>query len=61
MNLVLFVLMFKFFYINFYYSKLKRVATSKFAIISKNNFKMNMFKESKVYIIKLSFPTNKDY
>ncbi|SUK32584.1 Uncharacterised protein [Staphylococcus aureus] len=52
MNLVLFVLMF---YINFYFSKPKRVATSKFAFIAKNNFKMHMFKESKVCIFKSSF------
>lgn len=58
MNLVLFVLMFKFLYINFYFSKPKRVATSKFAFIAKDNFKMHMFKESKLYIIKLSFPPN---
>ncbi|ORN97818.1 hypothetical protein B8A07_07865 [Staphylococcus aureus] len=54
MNLVLFVLMFRFLYINFYFSKLKRVATSKFAFISKDNFKMYMFKESKLYIVKSS-------
>lgn len=53
--------MFKFLYINFYFSKPKRVATSKFAFIAKNNFKMHMFKESKVYIVKSSFSTNKDF
>lgn len=53
--------MFKFLYINFYFSKPKRVATSKFAFIAKNNFKMHMFKESKVCIVKSSFSTNKDY
>lgn len=51
MNLVLFVLMLKFLYINFYFSKPKRVATSKFAFIAKNNFEMHMFKEDKVRII----------
>ncbi|APW74527.1 hypothetical protein BWO94_06260 [Staphylococcus aureus] len=61
MNFVLFVLMFRFLYINFYFSKPKRVATSKFAFISKDNFKMHMFKESKVCIVKSSFSTNKDY
>ncbi|HFD7533216.1 TPA: hypothetical protein ACF5ZJ_000519, partial [Staphylococcus aureus] len=61
MNLVLFVLMLKFLYINFYFSKPKRVATSKFAFIAKNNFEMHMFKESKVCIVKSSFSINKDY
>ncbi len=58
MNLVLFVLMFKFLYINFYFSKPKRVATSNFAFIAENNFKMHMFKESKLCIVKSSFPPN---
>ncbi|CDR28063.1 hypothetical protein ERS140147_01188 [Staphylococcus schweitzeri] len=39
----------------FYFSKPKRVATSKFAFISKNNFKIDMFKQSKVCIVKSSF------
>ncbi|EHM75992.1 hypothetical protein VUQ05_00575 [Staphylococcus aureus] len=53
--------MLKFLYINFYFSKPKRVATSKFAFIAKNNFEMHMFKESKVCIVKSSFSINKDY
>ena len=55
MNLVLFVLMLKFLYINFYFSKPKRVATSKFAFIAKNNFEMHMFKESKCALLNHHF------
>lgn len=51
MNLVLFVLMFKFLYINFYFSKPKRVATSKFAFIAKNNLKCTCLKNQKCTLI----------
>ncbi len=39
----------------FIFDKSERIATSKFAFISKNNFKIDMFKQSKVYIAKSSF------
>lgn len=39
----------------FIFDKSERIATSKFAFISKNNFKIDMFKQSKVCIVKSSF------
>lgn len=53
--LLLFILMFTFFIAIFILGKSERVATLKFAFISKNNFKIDMFKQSKVCIPKSSF------
>lgn len=47
--------MFTFFIAIFILGKSERVATSKFVFISKKNFKIDMFKQSKVCIAKSSF------
>ncbi|WP_210596185.1 hypothetical protein [Staphylococcus aureus] len=47
--------MFTFFIAIFILGKSERVATLKFAFISKNNFKIDMFKQSKECIAKSSF------